>query len=263
MTFVDTDRPETWAGALRPTTRVFYCETITNPLCRVTDLPAVVAFAREHTLTTVVDATFSTPVALRPLALGVDVEVHSATKYMAGHSDVIAGAIVADAAHVARFTHRLNHLGGALDPHAAFLLERGLKTLPLRVRQQAHNAHALATFFAAHEAVRRVHYPGFDPAHLVPASMRDLLAHAGGVLSIELRDADAAERFVSTTRLMTHAPSLGGTETLVTRPATTSHVGMSPEERAEIGVTDGVVRIACGIEATRDLIADAERALES
>jgi len=253
--------PEAWARALRPETRVFYVEAIANPLTAVTDLTAVAAFSRAHGLVSVVDATFATPVNLHPLALGVDLEIHSATKYLSGHSDVIAGCVAGSAAHIRAITSRLNHLGGCLDAHAAFLLDRGLKTLALRVPRQNANALALAERAAAHPAVARVYYPGFGDV-VIPPAMAPHLRGRGGVFSFEVRGGgEAAEGVVRRLRLMTHAPSLGGAETLVTRPATTSHAGMSPAERAATGVTDRLIRVACGIEGTDDLVRDLEVAL--
>lgn len=255
------DDVATWRDAVREGTRVIYCEAIANPLGTVIDLAAVVALAREIGALAVIDATFASPVNLRPLALGFDLEVHSATKYLNGHSDVIAGVVAGREALVRAVLSLQNHLGASLDPHACFLLERGLKTLPLRVRQQNDNALALARFLAGHAAVTRVHYPGLDPARAVPASVRAAFSGYGGVLAFEVEPA-RAERFVHAVRLALHAPSLGGPETLVTRPATTSHLGLSDDERAALGIGDGLVRVACGIEHADDLIADFAQALQ-
>lgn len=255
------DDVATWAEALMPGTKLLYVEAIANPLTQVIDLPAVVALAREIGAYAVIDATFASPVNLRPAELGFDLEVHSATKYLNGHSDVIAGVVAGRAELVQRVLTTQNHLGGALDPHACFLLERGLKTLPLRVRQQNANALALGRWLAAHPSVTRVHYPGLDLAR-VPPSLRARFAGYGGVLAFEV-EPELAERLLGRLRLALHAPSLGGPETLVTRPAMTSHVGLSPTERARLGIHDGVVRVACGIEAADDLIADFAQALST
>lgn len=263
VTLVDTEDPGSWEAALRPTTRVFYAEAITNPLARVTALEAVVAFARAHGLRTVVDATFATPVNLRTLELGVDLEVHSATKYLAGHSDVIAGAVAGTHELVAAVRARLNLFGGSLDAHACFLVERGLKTLALRVRRQNESARALAEALRDHPGVSSVHYPGVGADNAVPPAMAAAYAGYGGVLSVAIRGGgEAAERFIAALRIITHAPSLGGVETLVTRPATTTHIALSREERLALGVGDGLVRLACGIEGTADLVADVLQALE-
>jgi len=254
------DDVATWRAVIQPGTRVIYVEAMANPLVTIIDLAAVVALAREIGALAVIDATFASPINLRPATLGFDLEVHSATKYLNGHSDVIAGVVAGRGELVKRILTTQNHLGGCLDPHACFLLERGLKTLPLRVRQQNANALALATFLAAHPAVTRVHYPGLNPARFVPAAVRDAFHGYGGVLSFEVSAALAAQ-LLGRLELAVHAPSLGGPETLVTRPATTSHLGLSVAERAAIGIHDGVVRVACGIEAAADIIADFAQAL--
>lgn len=256
--FIDVQQPATWEAKLRPNTRAIYVETISNPTVRVGDLEAIVAFAREHSLVTVIDNTFATPVNFRPIEHGFDLVVHSATKYLNGHSDIVAGAVLGTWDHVQRITHRLNHLGGCLDPHACFLLHRGLKTLALRVRQQNANAQALAEFLAQHEAVAKVNYPGL-PGHPDHARARRLLQGFGGVLSFEVRG--DAQAFVERTRLPLKAPSLGGVESLITRPATTSHAGMTAEDRAGMGISDSLIRYSVGIEEAADLIEDVRQAL--
>ncbi|MCC6620559.1 MAG: PLP-dependent transferase [Deltaproteobacteria bacterium] len=259
----DGDDPAAWRGMIRPGTRLVLVEAISNPLVKIIDLSAVVALGRAHHLVTMIDATFASPANLRPAELGFDLEVHSATKYLNGHSDIIAGAVMGRRDHVARVARLLGHTGACLDPHACFLLERGLKTLPLRVRQQNANALALARFFASRLAddVRAVHYPGLDPERLVPAAVRDAFGGFGGVLAVELASAELAERALAHLALAIHAPSLGGVETLVTRPTTTSHRGLTPAERQAAGIVDGLVRIACGIEDADDLAQDFAQAL--
>jgi len=165
--FIDGDAPQTWAAALRPNTRVIYVEAMTNPLLDVADLAAVVAFARAHKLVSVIDSTFASPINFNPIDLGFDLVVHSATKYLNGHSDIVAGAVAGSREHIAQITHKLNHLGGTLDPHAASLLYRGLKTLALRVRHQNNSALAIAKFLRGHPAVARVNYAGLEshPRH--------------------------------------------------------------------------------------------------
>lgn len=259
--FLDMDDPGAWASAARETTRVVYVESMTNPLLEVTDLDAVVAFARARGLISVVDNTLATPVNLRPLARGVDLSLHSATKYLNGHSDIVAGAVIGARRHVARVKHLLDHTGGSLDPHACALLHRGLKTLALRVRAQGEGALALARALQEHPAVARVHYPGL-PQHPHHARARALLEGCGGLLSFELRGgAAAAERLLERLELPIVAPSLGGVETLITRPAVTSHAGVDPETRARLGISDGLVRVSVGIERPGDLVADFQAAL--
>ena len=260
-TFVDAQRPETWSAARRPSTRAFLVETITNPLMRVPPLRAVVDFARREGLTTVIDNTFASPVNCRPLALGFDLVIHSATKYLNGHSDLVGGCIIGGRAPVARAKHALSHFGGSMDPHTGWLLSRGLKTLALRVRAQNASALALARFLAEQPEVAAVNYPGL-PTHPDHAHARELLSGFGGMLSFRLRGGlGAAERLCEALRLPFLAPSLGGVETLIVRPSVTSHARLTPAERDAIGVTDDLVRLSVGIEGTDDLIADFRQAL--
>jgi cystathionine beta-lyase/cystathionine gamma-synthase len=260
-TFVDADDPASWAKALRPTTRAFYVETMTNPLLEVVDLRGVAAFCRERRITSIVDNTCATPVNFRPVEHGFDLVVHSATKYLNGHSDIVAGVVVGKSQLVLAAKHKLDHLGGVLDPHACSLLHRGMKTLALRVRHQNESALRLARFLEQHPAVARVYYPGLE-SHPRHARAREWFRGFGGLLSFELKGGvAAAERFVARVTLPANAPSLGGVETLVTRPAKTSHAGLSAEERARQGIADGLVRLAIGLEATDDLVEDLGQAL--
>jgi cystathionine beta-lyase/cystathionine gamma-synthase len=259
---VTDDDPQAWRRRLQPTTRAFYVETITNPMMRVADLEAVAAFCRAHDLVSIIDNTFASPVNFRPAEWGFDLSLHSATKYLNGHSDIVAGALIGRVDLVKRVKRRLNHLGGALDPHACFLLHRGLKTLALRVRQQNAGAEIVARFLATHPEVARVNYPGLEthPGH---QRARRLFDGFGGMLSFELGGGlPAAETFLSRLRLPVVAPSLGGVESLVTRPAATSHAGMPPALRREMGIADGLVRLSVGIEAPEDLVSDLAQALE-
>jgi cystathionine gamma-synthase/cystathionine gamma-lyase/cystathionine beta-lyase len=261
-TLVDAQRPGTWAKALRPTTRAILVETITNPLMRVPDLEAIVAFARAHRLTSILDNTFASPVNFRPLTMGFDLVVHSATKYLNGHSDLVAGCVMGRREAIARVRKVVSHFGGTLDPHAGFLLDRGLKTLAVRVAASNINGLALAGFLAAHRNVSRVNYPGL-PSHPDHERASRLFRGMGGMLSLQVKGgARAADRLLGALRVPFVAPSLGGVETLVTRPATTSHVGMSRADRLNMGVTDDLVRVSCGIEGTADLLADFEQALD-
>lgn len=259
--FIAGNAPETWAAKLRPETRAIYVEAMTNPLLEVADLEAVVAFAREHGLVSLIDNTFASPCNFHPLELGFDLELHSASKYLNGHSDIVAGVVVGSATHIRATTHKLNHLGGSLDTHACFLLQRGLKTLSLRMRQHDENGLRLARFLAEQPQVARVNYPGLEDHPQYERAQR-LFAGAGGVLSFELHGGvEAAERLLSKLVLPASAPSLGGVETLITRPVTTSHSGLSRAERVAMDIADGLVRVACGIEAAEDLCADFGQAL--
>lgn len=260
-TFVSADDAGAWAAALRPTTRVFYAETITNPLLRVADLPGIARFAKEKKLVSVVDNTFATPVQFRPILHGFDLVVHSATKYLNGHSDIVAGAVIGRMALVEGAKRKLDHLGGSLDPHACFLLHRGMRTLGLRVRHQAATASKLAAALEKNELVARVHYPGLA-SHADHARARELLAGFGGMLGFEPKGGvAAARRVLERITLGVDAPSLGGPETLVTLPSKTSHVGLAPEARRAIGIADELLRVSVGLETAEDLIEDFEHAL--
>ncbi len=259
--FVGGECPDTWADATRPETRMIYVETITNPLVQVADLEAVVTFARKHELISVIDNTFASPVNFRPAEIGFDLSLHSGTKYLNGHSDIVCGAVIGQADLVARVKKMMSFLGGSLDAHACFLLHRGLKTLAVRVRQQNESALALARTLEAHPAVARVNYPGLasNSGHERAGRLFDGF---GGMMSFELAGgAEAAKRFETAVTIPIVAPSLGGVETLLTLPAATSHAGLTTEERREVGVADGLIRVSVGIEGTEDLVADFEAAL--
>jgi cystathionine beta-lyase/cystathionine gamma-synthase len=259
--FIDADDRASWRAALRPNTKAVYVEAMTNPLLEVADLQGVVELAREHGLLSIIDNTFATPVNFRPLELGFDLSLHSATKFLNGHSDIVGGAVAGRADLIERITHRLNHLGGSMDPHAAFLLGRGLKTLALRVRYQNQSALRIAQFLESHPAVARVNYAGLA-SHPRHARARELFSGFGGVLSFELKGStERAEEFLKKIRLAAIAPSLGGVETLLTRPATTSHAGLSREERLRLGISDTLIRMSVGIEATDDVVEDLAQAL--
>jgi cystathionine beta-lyase/cystathionine gamma-synthase len=261
--FIDADQPASWLEQLRPATKAIYVEAMTNPLLQVGDLEAAVRFAREHGLVSMIDITFPSPVNFRPCEWGFDLSLHSATKYLNGHSDIVAGAVIGRATLVESITHKLNHLGGTLDPHAAFLLHRGLKTLSVRMRQHNESALRIARLLEEHPAVQRVNYPGLK-SHPRHQRACKLFGGFSGMLSFELRGGlQAAERFMKAVRLPVIAPSLGGVETLVTLPATTSHSGMSPEDRRRLGISDGLIRVSIGIESTDDLLEDFSRALSS
>jgi cystathionine beta-lyase/cystathionine gamma-synthase len=259
--FIDGTNPDSWESKLRPSTKAIYVETMSNPLLQVTNVKGVVEFARAHRLLSLIDNTFASPVNFRPIEHGFDVSLHSCTKYLNGHSDIVAGAVIGSQGVVRKIKHRLDHLGGSLDPHAAFLLHRGLKTLALRVRYQNESALAIARFLERHAAVDRVNYAGLE-SHSGYARARELFEGFGGVLSFELKgDIDATERFLERVQLPIHAASLGHVETLITRPAATSHSGLSRAERQRLGISDRLIRLSVGIEGTEDLIRDLEQAL--
>lgn len=259
--FFDADDPSSWEDKLRPETRAIYTESISNPLLKVGDHPAIVDFAKSHGLVTLIDATFTSPVNYRPIAAGYDVVLHSATKYLNGHSDLAAGAIIGRREHVEPILHKLNHLGGMLDPHACFLLDRGLKTLVLRVRAQNETAATLADILENHAGVERVYYPGL-PSHPQHLRARELFDGFGGMMSFEVAGGlDRARAVMDALRIAVRAPSLGGVETLVSRPAALSHSSLSAEERAAVGIRDELIRVSVGIEDVDDLVADFDQAL--
>jgi cystathionine beta-lyase/cystathionine gamma-synthase len=259
--FIDADDAQSWEAQLRPTTRAIYVEAMTNPLLQVADLRGVVAFARRHGLISIIDNTFASPVNFRPIPAGFDLVLHSATKFLNGHADIVGGAVAGRAELIERIRHKLNHLGGCMDPHAAFLLNRGIKTLALRVRYQNQSALRIAQFLEAHPEVAHVNYAGLT-SHPRHARARELFSGFGGVLSFELRgSAERADRFMAAPSIPIVAPSLGGMQTLLTRPATTSHAGMTRAERSSIGIADGLIRMSVGIEDTDELIEDLGKAL--
>jgi len=259
--FIDATDEGSWQRLLRPTTRAVYVESMTNPLLGIADLPGVVRFARAHGLLTMIDNTFASPVNFRPLDLGFDLSLHSATKYLNGHDDIAAGCAIGRAEHVERIRQRLNHLGGSLDAHACFLLNRGLVTLALRVRQQNATALRLARFLEGHPAVERVLYPGLE-SHPQHARALSLFQGYGGVLALEVRGDEAeAAAVLERLRIALVAPSLGGVHTLVMRPAKVSHAALTAEERARLGIGDRLIRVSVGIESADEVCADFAQAL--
>jgi len=258
---IDADDASSWRARLRPNTKAIYVEAMTNPLLEVADLEGIAAFAHSNNLVALIDSTFATPVNYRPIEAGFDLALHSATKYLNGHADIVGGAVAGSADWIQRIRHRMNHLGGCMDPHAAFLLNRGLMTLALRVRHQNQSTLRIAQFLQGHSAVEKVNYAGLE-SHPRHARARKLFAGFGGVLSFELRgSAERADRLAAKVKLPAVAPSLGGIRTLITRPAVTSHAGLSREERLRAGISDGLIRLSVGIEDTDDLIEDLEQAL--
>lgn len=244
-----------------PQTRVLYTESPTNPTLSLVDLRRAAGLARRHGLVSVVDNTFASPILQQPIALGFDLVVHSATKYLSGHSDIIAGAVIGRRKLVDEIRHSLIYLGGSLDPAAGYLLLRGIKTLAARVERQSANAMAVAQFLERHPAVARVHYPGLrsHPDHrLARRQMRGF----GAMLAFDLKGGlPAARRFCQRIRVFLLAASLGGVESLAVLPAYTSHHNMSRQEIEAAGITPGTVRVSVGLEDVEDLIADLKQAL--
>jgi cystathionine beta-lyase/cystathionine gamma-synthase len=255
--------PVVWKELLRPNTKAVYVESITNPLMQVANLKAIVEFAREHRLYSIIDNTFTSPINFRPLEHGFDLSIHSCSKYLNGHSDIVAGAVIGAAELITKITHKLNHLGGTLDPHACFLLHRGIKTLAVRVRQQNASAMEIARFLESRSEVQTVHYPGLA-SHPQHNRARELFDGFGGMLSFELKGGvELAERFIRNTTIPICAPSLGGVESLITRPVTTSHACLSPEECKQVGISESLIRLSVGLEATIDILSDFDQALRT
>jgi cystathionine gamma-synthase len=241
---------------------LFFSESPTNPYLRIVDVPRVSRVCRERGVIVTIDSTFATPINQKALELGADLVLHSGTKYLSGHNDVMVGGLVGRAEPIGRVRSLLGILGGVLDPNAAYLAIRGLKTLAVRVEQQNATALALARSLDQHPGVERVHYPGLEthPDHEVA---RNQMRGFGGVVSFEVRgDLQSASKFIDALRIPYIAPSLGGVESLVEQPTVMSYWDQTPEERARIGIRDNLVRYSCGLENVEDLIADVEQALE-
>jgi cystathionine gamma-synthase len=260
-TFVDTTEYDQHARAIKPNTKLIHLESPTNPTLRIVDLAKVVSLAKQHGITTMVDSTFATPINQRPAEFGIDLVMHSGTKYFAGHSDLICGIIAGRGDLIETIHHTRTTLGGTMDPHAAWLLLRGIKTLAVRVQRQNENALRIAEFLAGHSKVRRVYYP-FAKSHPQRALAMEVMRGGGGMLSFEVDGTGQdARRFAESLHLFTLAPSLGGVDSLVTIPVITSHAMISAEQRRTMGVTEQLVRLSVGIEHVDDLIADIEQAL--
>jgi cystathionine gamma-synthase len=262
-TFVDTTEYEQHARAIRPNTKLLYLESPTNPILRVVDFKKVAALAKQHKLMSMIDSTFGTPINQQPAEFGIDLVMHSGTKYLGGHSDLICGVVAGRHELMERIWDTRTTLGNCMDPHASWVLVRGLKTLAVRVARQNDNALRVAEFLEQHSKVRHVHYP-FLKSHPQYAVARQQMSGGGGMVSFEVEGTgEDARRVSEAMRLFTLAPSLGGVESLVSIPVLTSHLTVPPEERRRIGITEQMVRLSVGIENADDLIADLERALEA
>ena len=260
-TFVDTTEYDQHARAIRPNTRLLYLESPTNPTLRVVDLRQVTALAKQHNLITFIDSTFATPINQRPADFGIDLVMHSGTKYFSGHADLICGIVAGRRDLIQKIHDTRTTMGGVIDPHAAWLLIRGMKTLAVRVQRHNENALRVAQFLAHHPKVQRVHYP-FLEGHPQRALAMEQMRGGGGVLSFEVDgSAEDARRLTEALHLFTLAPSLGGVDSLVCVPVLTSHAMVSAEHRKTMGVTDQMIRLSVGIESADDLIADLEQAL--
>jgi cystathionine beta-lyase/cystathionine gamma-synthase len=262
VTFVNPLEPRAWRKALRKTTRVIFLESPVNPTCRVLELTSLQNLAHSEGIALVVDSTFASPINFRPIEYGVDVVIHSATKYLNGHHDILAGVVCGNEPFIEEVRRKMMVWGQAPDPFACWLLERGLKTLDVRVKRQNENAMKIAEWCSKRPDIAKVHYPGL-PTHPDHDIAKTLLDGFGGMMAIELPGAGpAVVRFVKALKLFTYAASLGGVDSLVIEPRYSSHEHMSPSERAKIGIPDGFLRMSIGIEDAEDLIADIEQALQ-
>ena len=261
---VDMTDPSNVARALRPETKLVWIESPTNPMLKLADLAAIARLARERGARTVVDNTFATPFFQRPLSLGIDLVVHSTTKYLNGHSDVVGGAVVTDDADLhARLAFLQNAVGGVPSPMDSFLVLRGLKTLPVRMERHAANALAVARFLEGQPGVERVIYPGL-PSHPQHALARSQMRGFGGMVTFVLRGGlSAATAFLRAVRVFACAESLGGVESLIEHPAIMTHASVPPAARAALGISDGLIRASVGIEHVDDLVDDLRRGLDA
>lgn len=261
VTLVDPLAPRSWRRALKRTTRAIFVESPVNPTCRVLDLSALANLAKSEGVALVVDSTFASPVNFRPLEHGADVVIHSTTKYLNGHHDILGGTVIGTAPFIDEVRRKMIVWGQSPDPFAVWLLERGLKTLDVRVRRQNENALTLAQWAETRSEFSAVHYPGLE-SHPDHAIAQECLDGYGGMMAVELAGGGSeADRFLQNLQLITHAPSLGGVDTLVSEPRYTSHAHLTPEDRALIGIPDGFLRFSIGIEDVGDIIADFEQAL--
>ena len=261
VTYVNPDQPRLWRRSVRKSTRAIFVETPTNPLMRVLDLTPVAQIARDSGLALLVDGTFASPVNFRPLEHGADIVITSATKYLNGHSDVIAGAVAGSASLIEEVIRLMTLWGQAIDPHTAWLIDRGIRTLEVRMARHNENGMAVAQWASQHPAIVRVHYPGL-PSHPEHEQAKEVLNGFGGMVGLEIKGGvRATEKMLRKLKVITHAPSLAGVESLVSEPRLTSHSRLSDEQRAKLGIPDGFVRLSCGLENAPDIIADLEQAL--
>ncbi len=262
-TFVDAADAENYRRAVRPNTKLLWIETPSNPLVRITDIAAITAIAREHSIVTVADNTFATPYNQRPLELGVDAVVHSATKYLGGHSDLTAGLLVGNRKLVEAARNGAGKLyGGNIAPQVAWLVIRGIKTLALRMQRHNDNAYVIANMLDDDTRVAAVHYPGLESHQNHSVAKRQMPGGFGGMIGFDLGTVEAGKAFANRVKLCTLATSLGGVETILQHSASMTHAAISREERLKAGITDGLIRLSVGIEDADDLIADLRQALD-
>ena len=262
-TFVDTTSYEEHGRAIRPNTKLLYLESPTNPTLRVVDLKAAATLAKQNGLISMIDGTFGTPINQHPAEYGIDLVMHSGTKFLSGHTDLICGVVAGRSELIEEIHATRNTLGNCMDPHASWMLARGLKTLAVRVARQNENALQVAEYLEQHDKVRHVHYP-FLKSHSQYEIAKEQMSGGGGIVTFEVKGSgDDARRASEAMRLFTLAPSLGGVESLVSIPVLTSHAMIEPAHRVLMGVTEQMIRLSVGIEDINDLIADLDHALEA
>jgi methionine-gamma-lyase len=262
VTYVDATNPENFASGMTDRTKVMFIESPANPMLKLVDIEAAVQCAHARDLQVVIDNTFATPVNQRPLMFGVDIVIHSASKYLGGHGDLIAGGVIGPVEFIERLRWRTNKvLGGVIAPHTAWLVMRGIRTLPLRIERHNANAMKVAEFLESHPKVQRVYYPGL-PSHPQHDLARRQMFGFGGMLAFEVSGLEAGKRLVNSLKLCTLAVSLGNVETLIQHSASMTHAALPRDRRLAIGITDGLLRLSVGIERASDIIADLEQALE-
>lgn len=260
--FVDATNAENYAGAVRENTKLFWLETPSNPLLKISDIEAIVKIAKSKNIITAIDNTFATPFNQRPLEFSVDMAIHSATKYFGGHSDLTAGLIVGKREFVDRARHSVGKLyGGNIAPQVAWLVLRGIKTLALRMERHNKNASAIANMLSDHPRVKAVYYPGLQNHQNHDVAKKQMKGGFGGMIAFDVGSVEAGKNLVNNVKVCTLATSLGGIETIIQHSASMTHAVLSREERLKAGVTDGLIRFSVGIEDEKDLIADLENAL--
>lgn len=256
VSYVDPTNFEAIEQAIQPNTQILYFEVLTNPLLKLVDIKRLAAIAKKHRLRLVLDATFVTPVGCKPLDLGADLVIHSASKYLNGHSDLIAGCVMGSRKLVDMIWPRLLNYGGSMDPHAAFLLERGLKTLPIRMKAHQDTALALAEYLSTHKKVKKVFYPGLKSFPQYELAQQQLTNYSGMICFVVEGGDEAAMALAGALSLPKQATSLGGVESLISLPFNTSHAGYTSRQRSDMGIEPGCVRLSVGIEDSEDLISD-------
>ncbi len=258
--FVDATEIEVITEAIQSNTKLLFCESPTNPTLKLVDLVQLAKLGREHALPVIFDNTFATPINQHPARWGIEIIVHSATKYLGGHNDLMAGVVIGPTDYIQSVKELLKIFGGVLDPHAAWLLLRGLKTLPLRVHRHNQTSLQVAKYLEDHDKVRHVYYPGLE-SHPQYSLAKTQMQGYGGVISFELKgDYAAASRFVDNMKTAFITPSLGGVETLITQPSTTSHYHLDSQERENAGISDELIRLSVGLEDVKDIVAGLDHA---